>query len=69
MPKGRHRIALIGAIETGDEPANGARGNLVSLATCLAAIEAARTGTAQVPGQVRARPDPHPAPRPPAVSG
>jgi predicted dehydrogenase len=48
-------LALLQAIETGVPPENAARGNLVSLANTFAALEAARTGVAQVPGQVRAR--------------
>jgi predicted dehydrogenase len=47
--------ALLVAIETGVPPENGARGNLVSLANTFAALEAARTGQAAVPGIVRAR--------------
>jgi len=48
--------ALLVAVETGSEPENGARGNLLSLANTFAALEAARTGTAQTPGKVRRRP-------------
>jgi predicted dehydrogenase len=47
--------ALLHAIDTGTPPENSARGNLVSLANTFAALEAARTGVAQVPGQVRRR--------------
>ncbi|MGQ0566345.1 MAG: Gfo/Idh/MocA family protein [Gemmobacter sp.] len=47
--------ALLVAIETGTPPENGARGNLVSLANTFAALEAARTGQAAVPGMVRDR--------------
>lgn len=46
---------LLVAIEEGREPENGAAGNLVSLAICFAALEAARTGTPQRPGAVRRR--------------
>lgn len=46
---------LLCAIEEDREPENGAAGNLVSLATCFAALAAARTGAAQVPGTVRRR--------------
>ncbi len=48
--------ALLVAIETGTEPENSAGGNLVSLANTFAALEAARTGRAAVPGEVRRRP-------------
>lgn len=48
--------ALLCAIESGQEPSNGARGNLLSLANCFAALKAAQTGRAEVPGQVRLRP-------------
>jgi predicted dehydrogenase len=37
---------LLCAIEQGREPENAARGNLISLANCFAALEAARTGQA-----------------------
>ena len=37
--------ALLCAVETGKEPINSARGNLVALRLCQAAIESARTGT------------------------
>lgn len=47
--------ALMVAIESGEEPGNSARGNLVSLANCFAALKAARTGEAQIPGEVRLR--------------
>jgi len=47
--------ALLVAAEDGTEPENGARGNLMSLANCFAALKAARTGLAQVPGKVRRR--------------
>jgi len=47
--------ALLVAIEAGTEPENGARGNLMSLANCFAALRAADTGQPQVPGQVRRR--------------
>jgi predicted dehydrogenase len=46
---------LLCAIEDGREPENGAEGNLLSLANCLAALEAARSGRAQRPGGVRQR--------------
>lgn len=46
---------LIVAIEEGREPGNGARGNLMSLANCFAALKAARDGAPVVPGTVRAR--------------
>ncbi|MBF9030450.1 Gfo/Idh/MocA family oxidoreductase [Rhodobacterales bacterium HKCCE3408] len=36
--------ALLVAIEAGEEPENGARANLTSLANCFAALESARTG-------------------------
>jgi predicted dehydrogenase len=49
--------ALLVAIETGTPPANDARGNLLSLANCFAALEAARTSRPVVPGTVRRRPD------------
>jgi predicted dehydrogenase len=49
---------LLCAIDDDREPDNGARENLLSLANCFAAIQAAATGTAQVPGQVRRRPGP-----------
>lgn len=45
--------ALLVAIETGAEPAHSARGNLVTLANTFAALQAARSGQAAVPGQVR----------------
>lgn len=48
--------ALLCAIESGTPPENSARGNLMSLANCFAALQAARSGTAAVPGKVRARP-------------
>ncbi|MCX7889945.1 MAG: Gfo/Idh/MocA family oxidoreductase [Rhodobacteraceae bacterium] len=48
--------ALLVAIETGVPPENAAEGNLVSLANAFAALEAARTGRAAVPGSVRRRP-------------
>lgn len=48
--------ALQVAIETDEEPENSARDNLTSLANTFAALEAARTGMAQIPGQVRRRP-------------
>lgn len=48
--------ALMTAIETGEEPENGARDNLVSLANCFAALKAAQTGRAEIPGEVRVRP-------------
>jgi predicted dehydrogenase len=44
---------LLCAIEEGREPSNSARGNLSSLALCFAAVQSARTGKAQIPGQVR----------------
>ena len=47
--------ALLVAIEPGVPPENAARGNLVSLANTFAALQAARTGQAAVPGQVRSR--------------
>ena len=47
--------ALLVAIETGVPPENAARGNLDSLANTFAALQAARTGQAAVPGQVRSR--------------
>lgn len=47
---------LLCAIEQDREPENGAAGNLVSLATCFAALQAARTGTPQRPGTIRQRP-------------
>jgi predicted dehydrogenase len=48
--------ALQVAIETGTEPENGARGNLVSLAHTFAALESARTGGPVVPGMAGRRP-------------
>lgn len=48
--------ALLCAIEEDAEPENGAAQNLVSLANCFAALEAARSGAPQVAGQIRARP-------------
>jgi len=45
--------ALLVAIESGSEPENGARSNLLSLANTFAALRAAATGQAQVPGLVR----------------
>ena len=48
---------LLCAIEDGRAPENAAAGNLVALATCFAALAAARTGAAQVPGEVRGRGD------------
>ena len=47
--------ALLVAAEDGTEPENGARGNLVSLANCFAALEAARTGMPVAAGAVRQR--------------
>jgi predicted dehydrogenase len=47
--------ALLVAIETGQEPEHSARRNLMTLANTFAALEAARTGLATVPGQVRRR--------------
>jgi predicted dehydrogenase len=46
---------LLSAIEENLEPENGAAGNLLSLANCFAALQAAKTGQPQVPGQVRRR--------------
>ena len=46
---------LLCAIEQDREPENGAAVNLVSLANCFAALEAARTGQVQIPGMVRWR--------------
>ena len=46
---------LLVAIETGVPPDTAARGNLVSLAATFAALAAARTGQAAVPGQIRRR--------------
>lgn len=47
--------ALLVAIETGAEPEHSGRWNLMTLANTFAALEAARTGAAAVPGQVRRR--------------
>jgi predicted dehydrogenase len=47
--------ALLVAVETGEAPENSAEGNLISLANTFAALKAAHTGEAQVPGQVRRR--------------
>lgn len=47
--------ALLAAVETGREPENSARANLISLANTFAALKAAHTGEAQVPGEVRRR--------------
>ncbi|MFN0114032.1 MAG: Gfo/Idh/MocA family protein [Paracoccaceae bacterium] len=47
--------ALLVAIETGAEPENSARGNLQTLANTFAALQAARTGAAVVPGNARRR--------------
>jgi predicted dehydrogenase len=47
--------ALLVAIETGAEPEHSGRRNLMTLANTFAALEAARTGLAAVPGQVRRR--------------
>ncbi len=47
---------LLCAIEEDREPENGAEGNLMSLANCFAALQAAATGQAQTPGTVRRRP-------------
>jgi predicted dehydrogenase len=44
---------LLCAVEEQREPAHGARDNLRSLALTFAACESARSGTAQVPGEVR----------------
>jgi predicted dehydrogenase len=44
---------LLCSVEEGREPLNSARGNLKSLELCFAAIAAARSGTAQHPGQIR----------------
>jgi predicted dehydrogenase len=46
---------LLCAIEEGREPENSAEGNLISLANCFAALEAARTGQTQQAGVVRTR--------------
>jgi len=48
---------LLCAIEQGREPSHGALGNLDALATCFAAIAAARSGLAVRPGAVRRLPD------------
>ena len=47
--------ALLVAKETESEPANGARGNLLSVANTFAALKAAATGQAQNPENVRSR--------------
>lgn len=47
--------ALMVAIETGAEPENGARENLLSLSHAFAALQAARTGAAVIPGTARQR--------------
>ncbi|MBC7738491.1 MAG: gfo/Idh/MocA family oxidoreductase, partial [Candidatus Saccharibacteria bacterium] len=47
---------LLCAIEADREPENGAEANLMSLANCFAALQAAATGQAQRPGAVRCRP-------------
>lgn len=47
--------ALQVAIETGEEPENSARGNLVSLANAFAALASARTGGPVRPGEARGR--------------
>jgi predicted dehydrogenase len=47
---------LLRAIEEDREPSNSARNNLRSLALCFAAVRAADTGRAQVPGRVRRLP-------------
>jgi predicted dehydrogenase len=47
--------ALMVAIESGQEPENSARGNLVSLAHAFAALQAARTGQPVTPGTARRR--------------
>lgn len=47
---------LLSAVAGSYEPENGARANLTSLALCFAAVEAARTGRAQTPGEVRRLP-------------
>ncbi|MER3555696.1 MAG: gfo/Idh/MocA family oxidoreductase [Meiothermus sp.] len=44
---------LLCSVEEQREPLNSARGNLKSLELCFAAIAAARSGTAQRPGEVR----------------
>jgi predicted dehydrogenase len=46
---------LLCAIEQGRPAENSAQGNLISLANCFAALRAAATGQAQVPGTVRTR--------------
>lgn len=46
---------LLCAIEEGREAENGARSNLMSLANCFAALQAAREGRPIVPGTARAR--------------
>lgn len=43
------------AVQDGREPENGARGNLILLANCFAALRAAAAGQPQGPGQVRRR--------------
>lgn len=48
--------ALMVAIEQDAEPENGAEGNLLSLANCFAALKAAQSGQAEIPGAVRVRP-------------
>lgn len=48
--------ALLCAIEEDREPENGAAGNLMSLANCFAALEAARSAVPQRAGEVRRRP-------------
>lgn len=45
---------LLGAIEQGRQPSNGARDNLRSLALCFAALASADAGRPVVPGEVRA---------------
>jgi predicted dehydrogenase len=47
---------LLGAIEDGREPVNGARANLRSLGLAFAAIASARDGITKVPGEVRQLP-------------
>ncbi len=47
---------LLCAVEDGREPSNGGRANLMSLANCFAAAQAARTGARVAGGSVRALP-------------
>ena len=44
---------LLRAVEAGEEPSNGARGNLASLALVFAAIASSRRNVPVTPGTVR----------------